>query len=347
MKVSEILYKKNFDFLNEQDNDGSWDLSNPNIDELGLKANALLQFLEMKGDYQILTPEGKQNILSLKSEIERLNSEFEASDDSDSALVISDKISALEDELEKYDDYIDLYDLEVEGDHYEMTEFSVSKLGNERFSVGTETEMHDSAVEYMEQLIDDVGYDGFRKGFLENHLDTEKILERFREIFEDDIRYNPESYLDDSSRELSDEQKERVDYLNKKIETLKRNLENLEKIYNDLEDEEEERIYARMEKIEEDISDIETEISEIEDSPEGDFRDEEIDQAIEDKISDVESNPIYYMNDFGLEMSDFIDRDSLIEDVIDEDGYGIVNSYDGSVDEIYVNNKLFYVFRNN
>jgi hypothetical protein len=345
MKVSEILYKKNFDFLNEQENDGSWDLSNPNIDELGLKANALFDFLQWKGDYQILTPEDKQKIASLKSEIERLNAEFDASDDSDSAMELSDKISDLEDELDEYDDYIDLYDLEVEGDYYEMTEFAVPKLGSERFAVGTEKEMQDSAIEYMEQLIDDVGYEGFSKRFLENHLDTERVVERFREIFEDDIRYNPDSYLSDSARELTDEQKERIDYLNRRIELLKKNLATFEEILNRVDDAEGKKIYARMEKVEDDISQIETELSEIEDSPEGDFREEEIDQAIEDRVGDVERSPLYYMDDYGMELTDYIDKDSLIRDAVDEDGYGIVNPYDGSVEDIYVNNKLFYVFR--
>jgi predicted nucleic acid-binding Zn-ribbon protein len=345
MKVSEILYKKNFDFLNEQENDGSWDLSNPNIDELGLKANALFDFLQWKGDYQILTPEDKEKIASLKSEIERLNAEFEASDDSDSAMVVSDKISDLEDELDEYDDYIDLYDLEVEGDYYEMTEFSVSKLGNERFAVGTEKEMQDSAIEYMEQLIDDVGYEGFSKRFLENHLDTERVVERFRDIYEDDIRYNPDSYLSDSARELTDEQKERINYLNGRIELLKKNIATFEEILNRVDDEEGKKIYARIEKVEDDISQIETELSEIEDSPEGDFREEEIDQAIEDRVADVERSPLYYMDDYGMELTDYIDKDSLIKDAVDEDGYGIVNPYDGSVEDIFVNGKLFYVFR--
>ena len=52
------------------------------------------------------------------------------------------------------------------------------------------------------------------------------------------------------------------------------------------------------------------------------------------------------MESFGLSWSEYVDKDEFIEGVISADGYGhTINSYDGTADEIYVGEKLFYVMR--
>ena len=52
------------------------------------------------------------------------------------------------------------------------------------------------------------------------------------------------------------------------------------------------------------------------------------------------------METFGLSWSHYVDKDEFIQGVIDADGYGhTINSYDGSADEVYVNDELFYVMR--
>ena len=52
------------------------------------------------------------------------------------------------------------------------------------------------------------------------------------------------------------------------------------------------------------------------------------------------------LNEHGLEWEHYIDKDEFIQDVIDTDGYGhTINSYDGSADEVRVNDQLFYVMR--
>ena len=54
------------------------------------------------------------------------------------------------------------------------------------------------------------------------------------------------------------------------------------------------------------------------------------------------------MDEFGLDIDNYIDKDSLIRDVVDTDGYGhTLNSYDGTADETYVKDKLYYVMRIN
>ena len=87
------------------------------------------------------------------------------------------------------------------------------------------------------------------------------------------------------------------------------------------------------------------EIEEIEEDPEGDFPEDLIEEKIEDLVSDVRYDPESFMDSFGLSWSDYVDKDEFIQGVIDADGYGVVNSYDGNVDEIRVNDTLFYVMR--
>jgi hypothetical protein len=70
-----------------------------------------------------------------------------------------------------------------------------------------------------------------------------------------------------------------------------------------------------------------------------------VDEKVEDLVADVKNDPESFMNEFGLEWEDYIDKDAFIEGVIESDGYGIVNSYDGNYDEEYVNDILFYVMR--
>jgi hypothetical protein len=88
------------------------------------------------------------------------------------------------------------------------------------------------------------------------------------------------------------------------------------------------------------------EIEEIEGSPEGDFPDDLIDDKVQELVSDVRSDPESFMNEHGLEWEHYIDKDEFIQDVVDTDGYGhTINSYDGSADEVRVNDQLFYVMR--
>jgi hypothetical protein len=88
------------------------------------------------------------------------------------------------------------------------------------------------------------------------------------------------------------------------------------------------------------------EIEEIEEDPDGDFPEDLIDDKIKDLVSDVRYDPESFMESFGLSWSEYVDKDEFIEGVINADGYGhTLNSYDGTADEVYVGEKLFYVMR--
>ena len=324
--------------------EGEWSLE-PNCPEEGLKAHALLNFLVDNNDVEVWTNEDRGEVTRLQNEIERLQSEYDNSDDVRTDLL--DEISDLEDEIENVsENKIDVYNIIPTGTHYDTTEFEVINAGldDRRYAVGDEDEMQSSSYEAVEQLIDDVGYEGFNASFARAHIDTDAVVSYAEDTYEDDVRENPDAYFDDSERMLSDEQQEKIDILNGRIEKTEgyivRLKEQLDGTDND------ESIEEKIEEMEELTIEYSDEIEEIEGNPEGDFPDDTIDDKVQELVSDVRRDPESFMNDFGLEWEHYIDKDEFIQAVIDEDGYGhTINTYDGSSDEIRVNDKLFYVMR--
>lgn len=343
MRIQRLVLARRTE-ADERRSTGEWDLTNPNIDEEGLKANAVFKYLAENEDYLILTNEDREKIQSLKSEIERLNDEYNESEDTRTDLLNS--IEELEDELEDYDDYIDVYSLIPDGEYYDMSQFQIVDDLDKRYSVATSDEMESSARDYIEQLLDDVGYDGFRESFVRQFIDEEEVANYARSFYDDDVYGNPESYFEDSQRQLSHKQNDKILYNKQTIQKLESFIEKLEEALDETEDDEKiDVINERIEDTQEKIDELTEEIEEIQQDPDGDFPDELMEEKVDELVSDVENNPNWFMNDFGLNYKDYIDKDKFIQAVIDEDGYGIVNSYDGSVDEIYVNNQLFYVMR--
>jgi hypothetical protein len=323
--------------------DGEWDLSNPNIDEFGLKANALLEFLIDNGEAQILTNEQKIEIQRIKDQIEQLNTEYDNSDDVRTDLL--NQIEELEDDLEDYDAYIDVYNIIPVGQFYDTTEFEVidSDVDSNRYAVGTEGEMQSSCEEYIENLIDDIGYEGFSSNFAKGFLDDDAIVSEAEDIYENDVRDNPEAYFDDSDRMLSDAQEERVRILEYTIEKVNKTIEQFESM---IDGDNDEAIESKIEELQERLIEYNEEIEEIKDDPEGEFPDELIDDKVSDLVDDVRRDPEWFLSEYGLNWDNYINKNEFIQGVIDADGYGhTINSYDGSADEVYVNDQLFYVMR--
>jgi len=325
----------------------AWNLSNPEIDSTGLKANALFDYLVDTGDIEALDSEDRARVREINQQIEELNQEYEASEDPRPELL--DRVEELETELEEYEGKIDIYHLYPEGNHYELTRFIViDSDNNNEYAVGTTSELEDSAEQYVESLIDDIGYDGFSKGFAENYIDTERILDSARDDYHYDVYEYPDSYLDDSQRELSREQEEKIKKNENEIEKLRALTVKLEKYIDGIEDEDIISEYEeKIEDYEERIDDLEIEVEEIKDSPEGDFPDELLDQKVDELVREVESDPLWYVRDRGMEINDFINKEDFIQGVIDADGLGIVNGYNGSYDEFKVKGEYYAVMRIN
>jgi hypothetical protein len=325
---------------NERRADGEWTLG-PDCPEEGLKAHALLDWLVDQSDVEVKTNEDFIEIDRLQSEIQRLSDEYDNSEDVDRELL--DEISDLEDELQELENKIDVYNIIPTDDFYDTTEFQVIDAGldDRRYAVGTEQEMKDSCYERVEQLIDEIGYEGFNRSFAMNHIDASKVEDYARDIYEDDVSQNPEVYLDESERELSDEQEEEIKVLNYRIAQARQTIERLEELLDD-----DVSVEEKIDELEDVISDLETEIEDIKDSPEGDFPQDLIDEKVEDLVSDATYDVEGFLSNYGLEWENFIDKEEFIEAVIDEDGYGhTINSYDGNADEMKVMDQWFYVMR--
>lgn len=326
--------------------DGEWELG-PDCPIEGLKAHALLDWLVDNGDVEVMTNEDRIEINRLESEIERLQTEYD--NDKDVRTDLLDEISDLEDELTELKNKIDVYYIVPAGEFYDTSQFEVidTDLYGREYAVGTEREMETSAYDSVDNLIDDVGYEGFGgKGFAEDYIDTEDVVAYAREFYDDDVRESPESYLNEEDRMLSDEQSDEITTLKTRITELESRVERLESQLDGGEDDDD--IQYDIDELNEKIEEYNERITEIEESPEGDFPEELIDDVVEDRLSDVRYDPVEFIKEWGLDMDNFIDRRDFIQGVIDADGYGhILNGYNANADEIKVQDKWFHVMRIN
>jgi hypothetical protein len=322
--------------------ENEWALNADCPDE-GLKAHALLDYLVENSEVSVLDNNDRAEIQRIKDEIENLQAQYDADDEVRGDLL--DQISDLEDELDNYTDYIDVYNIIPTGTFYDTTEFEVinSPVSGNRYAVGDDDEMKSSCEDYIENLIDDIGYEGFNAGFARQFLDTDAIISYAEDVYESDVRDNPESYFDDSERMLSNKQEEKIEILRKRIEY---NTVTIEKLEAQMDGENDDLIQEKIDELNELSEEYIAEIEEIEEDPDGEFPDELIDEKVESLVSDARYDPESFMDSFGLSWSEYVDKDEFIEGVIEADGYGhTLNSYDGSADEVYVNDKLFYVMR--
>ncbi len=332
------------DDAEERRANGEWDLTNDPDDE-ALKAQALFNWLVDNNEIEPLTNEDKIEIQRIKDEIERLQTEYDNSEEVRTDLL--DEIEDLEDTLDEYDSKIDVYNIIPNGKYYDMTQFEVINAGLEGrgYAVGDASEMDDSANQYVENLIDDIGYAGFSSSFARSYIDEDAVVSYAENVYYEDVQNNPDVYFDDSERELSGKQEEKIEILKMRISQTQQIISELEDTKDGENEENDEIVDEKIEELEDLIVEYEDEIQEIEDSPEGDFPQDMVDEKVEDLVADVKNDPESFMNEFGLEWEDYIDKDAFIEGVIESDGYGIVNSYDGNYDEEYVNDILFYVMR--
>ncbi len=341
VRLAQILRQRQAQAQERREN-GEWDL--PDADETGLKAHALLRVLEIEGDIEVMTNQDRGEIARIENEITRLQAEYD--NDGEVRQDLLDEISELEDELTELQNKIDVYNIIPTGRYYDASEFEVigaPELEDRRYVVGDESEMETSSYEYLEQLLDDIGFEAFRPEFVKQYIDEDAVISYAEDLYNQDVYDSPDSYLDDSERMLSRQQEEMITILENKIEKYR---ELVSKLEGELDGENDEDIEERIDELNENISEMESEIEDIKDDPEGDFPDELLEDIIERRLEDVKYDIEGFMNDWGLEINNYIDKDAFIKAVVDEDGYGTtLNGYDGSADEINVEGETFYVMR--
>ena len=329
-----------------------WNMELYPDDEDVEKANALFEYLKNNGDLDPLTDEEKTELVQLKQQLDELQTRYDNGEED-----LSDEISDLENEIDELETKPDIYSIAVsQYSYYGMTAY---EFDNAEYAVGTESEIEDAAKSSTENLLDDVGYEGFNHSFVENFVDDDKIEEYVRDFFDYDIRENPESYLDDDERELSSSQQQEIQQLQEEERTLEAERASLYEQKDELDTDEGEEQYdeieERISEIEDRLTEILDEIEEIKENPDGDYDEDAIDRAIDDRVSDYTRDPESFVSNYigenystWLTNNNMIDKDAFIEGIVEADGYGIcLNTYDGSYDTVNINGTDYYIVRTN
>ena len=312
----------------------------------GSCAWALFTYLVNSGEIEPRTPESQARLEEVETQLETLQQTYDNIENANEMTDLVGNISDLEEEKEELEQQKDVYDMiPINGKNYELYRFTTLNFDRE-WHVGDSANTEQSALDSVQGLLDDIGYDAFNPTFIENHIDEKQWKGWLKEFFEEDVYNSPESYLDDSDKKLSRSQEARIFELKQEISDL--SLES-----GDL-DGEDEDYYSEYERIEKEIQEINDEIEEIESDPDGEYDTDKLDDVVDSRVREYR----YDMKDFldnyyGIPMGEFIknndliDTKSLIQDVVDSDGYGqTLNTWDGSVEEVQYNGDTYYLFDN-
>ena len=315
-----------------------------NQDDEGLKAMALLDWLEGLGNVKVLSDEEKEELKTLTQQLDQLNADYDSEDrdgDPDENLEILNQIDEVQERIDELVDGVgDIYDMYPSRyTHYGLTQFEVLVDGfkGEEFTVGTEEQMDAAALQYAVSYIDDVGADGFSESFIEDYLDVDSIVNMAEEDYDYQVRENPDSYFSDSDYELTDEQEERKD----ELETMIYDLEQ-QKLELDSDDE---NYYDYEEDLDNQIETLQEELDSIE--PLDEPSEEMIENKVAELVRDVRRDPLDYLKNYGLDIKEYIDEDALAQGLVDSDGWGVMNGYDGQYDSEEVNGVTYYIMRTN
>jgi hypothetical protein len=225
----------------ERRQNNEWDPEVLDNGDEGSCAWALFNYLVQNGDIQAKTPENITRIEEINSELRTLRQTYDNIENANEITDLVSDIESLEDELEELNNLKDVYDMiPLNGKNYELYRFTTTDFESE-WQVGDSASTEQSALESVKNLLDDVGYDGFNPNFVESHIDEEQWKGWLQDFFESDVYENPESYLEESDRELSRGQVARIAELNDIIKGLE-----FEKDSLDDEDEEYESEYERL-----------------------------------------------------------------------------------------------------
>ena len=279
-------------------------------------------------------------VVDLQYDIEQMRDEMEedpeviADPSGEKAQEYGEDLDNLQEDMDNAES---VYDLIPTG--YDTSEYAEFEYGGAEYLVATDEGADEYAYERVENLILDIGYEGFSPGFWEGHVDADEVADYFEDMFYDDVEEYPEDYLDeDDDRELTQEGKDRIESLEEELGEFQEQLEETDDTT------EEEELVLSIEELEERIEEIK------DDDDYYDWTDEAKENYVESRKEDVRYDPVEFLRDFGMEdrIEDFINKEDFIWDVISTDGRGhTISSYDGEEDEIEYNNEWYYIYRMN
>ena len=110
-------------------------------------------------------------------------------------------------------------------------------------------------------------------------------------------------------------------------------------------DSDDENYYDYEEDLDNQIEALQEELDGIEVDTEP--SEEMIENKVAELVRDVRRDPLDYIKNYGLNIKDYVDEDALAQGLVDSDGYGIMNGYDGQYDTEEVNGVTYYIMRIN
>jgi hypothetical protein len=95
------------------------------------------------------------------------------------------------------------------------------------------------------------------------------------------------------------------------------------------------------------ITELESQIEDIKDDEDNyEWPEDEIEKMVEYRLDEIKHNPMGWIEDYGLDVRNFIDVDELIDGIIQSDGRGNgLASYDGYENEVTYDGEWFYIYR--
>jgi hypothetical protein len=313
-----------------------WDPSD--TDHVGIKANALMEYLKDNGDWE----SNDEDISDLRESISDLRIDMENDVDviddpnGQTAQDYGSDLNNLEEELQELlEDKDTVYDISYdESEHYGLVSFEYE--GSD-YAIGDDSEADEAAIEQVTSLVDDIGLEGFNDSFYSDFIDGQEVGQYLEEYFRDEVEENPGDYLDEEDKELMSSVEERIDSLDEELGDLRNALDDA-----DGDD-------SLSEEINDDIERIEEEMEELrEDDDNYEWSESAIDDAVSSKVSDAEYDPMEYIQTYGLDIENFIDMDDFIIGVIDADGRGHgLSGYDGEENEVNYDNEWYYIYQTN
>jgi hypothetical protein len=285
----------------ERRQNNEWDPEVLDNGDEGSCAWALFNYLVQNGDIQAKTPENITRIEEINSELRTLRQTYDNIENADEITDLVSDIESLEDELEELNNLKDVYDMiPLNGKNYELYRFTTTDFETE-WQVGDSASTEQSALESVQNLLDDVGYDGFNPNFVENHIDEQQWKGWLQDFFESDVYENPESYLDESDRELSRGQVARIAELQEIIKGLEFEKDSL--------DDEDEEYESEYERLNDEITILQEEIQEIEDDPDGEYDSDKLDDFVTDRVNEYRYEMESFLSNYiGTPMGEFIRR---------------------------------------
>jgi len=311
-------------------------------DETGEKAHALFDNLVNTGEIDPLSEDDKEKLIVLRRKLQDLEREYEELEDSDRVSELFDAIEETKEEIEELEENnVDVYMMYAHPrySHYGLQQFEVLIPGfkDREYTVGTEEEMDNAALAYAKSYIDEVGADGFSESFIEDYLDVDAIVNMAEEDYDYQVRDYPDSYFSDSDYQLTYEQEQRIEQLESQIEDLEQQQFELDSD-DDNYYEYEEDIQNQIDALQEELDSIEVDTEPTEDM---------IENKVAELVRDVRRDPLDYLKNLGYDIKEYIDEDELAQGLVDSDGWGIMNSYDGNYDSEEVNGITYYIMRTN